>query len=319
MEDLSFIRKNLTRVFRILWNILIVSDASRQYPYRALEIVWTNLPHRVLSLRPVRAFGKVIHGRACVIQKRTPEAEYTRFLRNPPQLEVLRDLVLKKPNGSSLKMAVLGCSTGAELYSALWMIRSARPELNVVAIGLDISDSAIKKAREGEYSHGSTELEGLSEEAIKSLFVRNENSLKVQKRLKEGVSWRVSDARNPRLQAILGFQDIVFANNFLCHMPDSEAADCLRNVSKLVAPGGYLFVWGVDLDVRTEAVRDLGLIPVTYKLEEVYNADKRALEVWPLKYWGLEPLDKSRSDWQLRYATVFQVPPHAPASADVKK
>lgn len=262
----------------------MLSNVSREYPDRVFEIVWRNLPDCALSLMPVRQFGKLLHRRTCKRQERIRPAEYTRFLRNPSQLEVLRDLILKRPNGSSLKMAVLECSTGAEVYSALWIIRSARPDLSVVAIGLDISNSAIKKAREGEYPYGSPELEGLSEDVISSLFVKKENSLKVQEWIKAEVSWQVDDACNPKGLDILGLQDVVFANNFLCHMPNSEAADCLRNVSKLVAPGGHLFVWGVDLDIRTKAVRDLGLIPVTSRLEEVYKADRRALEVWPLKY-----------------------------------
>jgi hypothetical protein len=30
---------------------------------------------------------------------------------------------------------------------------------------------------------------------------------------------------------------------------------------------------------------------------------------WPWHYSGLEPLNKKRRDWKLRYAAAFQVPP----------
>jgi len=42
-------------------------------------------------------------------------------------------------------------------------------------------------------------------------------------------------------------------------------------------------------------------------LEAVHNGDKSLRGDWPCKYWGLEPLDKRRPDWPLRYASAFQV------------
>ena len=38
----------------------------------------------------------------------------------------------------------------------------------------------------------------------------------------------------------LGPQDMVVANNFLCHMAPADAEKCLRNIEQLVSPGGYL-------------------------------------------------------------------------------
>lgn len=65
----------------------------------------------------------------------------------------------------------------------------------------------------------------------------------------------------PRILKVVdafGLQDIVVANRFLCHIQPEEAEACLRNVARLVKPGGYLFVSGVDLGVRTKVARDLG-------------------------------------------------------------
>jgi 2-polyprenyl-3-methyl-5-hydroxy-6-metoxy-1,4-benzoquinol methylase len=57
---------------------------------------------------------------------------------------------------------------------------------------------------------------------------------------------------------ILGPKDMLVASNFLCHMATADAEKCLRNIAQLVNPGGYLFVSGVDLDVRTKVALDLG-------------------------------------------------------------
>jgi hypothetical protein len=77
----------------------------------------------------------------------------------------------------------------------------------------------------------------------------------------------------------------------------------------MVAPGGYLFVSGIDLDVRTRTVRDLGLIPVTTRFREIYTAEEGLLEAWPLQFWGSEPMSRRRPDWPVRYTAVFRAPP----------
>lgn len=230
------------------------------------------------------------------------------FFRNLPQLEVLRDIVSDMGRSANLKIVVLGCSTGAELYSALWIIRKAQPDLRVSAVGIDISETCIKKSIAGVYQIGTGEVAGITDNTYEQLFTRQGDDLRVQDWLREGVAWKVISACSATLRSEFGLQDVVMANNFLCHMPDPCAEDCLRNIAKLVVPGGYLFVWGIDLDLRTRVVRDLGLTPVTSKIEEIYAADQRAIEVWPLKYWGIEPLDKRRPDWTLRYATIFELP-----------
>src|SRR5258708_40201301 len=58
---------------------------------------------------------------------------------------------------------------------------------------------------------------------------------------------------------VLGPQDIVVANNFLCHMAPLVAENCLRNIAGLVDQGGYLFVSGVDLEVLAKGSHELGV------------------------------------------------------------
>src|SRR5207245_1507271 len=100
---------------------------------------------------------------------------------------------------------------------------------------------------------------------------------------------------------------MVVANNFLCHMDPPNAERCLRNIARLVKPGGYLFVSGIDLDVRTRVAREMGWKPVTELIREIHEGDAHLTRDWPLQYWGLEPLDETRRDWTVRYASVFQL------------
>lgn len=291
-----------------------VHDRLKYYLVRSIEKLCVHYP-RVVK---VRFLGKVIHHIMCAWQKRIG-GEYTRFFRNPPQFDVLRHVVTQKEAGSTLRISFLGCSTGAEVYSALWTIRSARPDLRVIAFGLDISSSAVRTASEGIYSSGSIELEGVPDELIKSVFDEQDGgSFKVREWIREGLSWEVMDVCSPNPLRHLGPQDIVMANNFLIHLHDREAEACLRNIAGLIVPGGYLFGYGIDLDVRTRVIRSLGMFPVRRELENIYNADHTALQFWPRKWWGTEPLDVKRPDWEVRYCAVFQMPPVAQCAAEAE-
>ena len=107
--------------------------------------------------------------------------------------------------------------------------------------------------------------------------------------------------------SVLGPQDMVVANRFLCHMEPVNAERCLRIIARLVKPGGYLFVSGLDLDVRTKVAREMGWKPVTGLIREIHEGDASLRRDWPLEYWGLEPFQDNRPDWRIRYASVFQL------------
>jgi hypothetical protein len=100
---------------------------------------------------------------------------------------------------------------------------------------------------------------------------------------------------------------MVVASNFLCHVARGDAERCLRNIVRLVSLGGYLFVSGVDLDVRTKVALDLGWQPVPELIREIHNGDPSVRADWPWQWWGLEPLNQRRRDWRTRYAASFRI------------
>jgi chemotaxis methyl-accepting protein methylase len=250
------------------------------------------------SLVRVRATREMYHG--------------TFFLRNRPELELIRAISNQRAQGSTLKIAVLACSNGAEVYSILWKIRSMRHDLKVKVQAVDISNEILEIAQRGIYALQDNELvnapifERLSEEEMRAMFDKENGQVKVKSWIREGIDWQVADAGDPGLAMLLGGQDIVVANRFLCHMTPPDAERCLRNIANLVNPGGYLFVSGVDLDIRTKVALDLGWTPVRDLLEEIHNGDPSVRRDWPWKYWGLEPFSHRKRDWNVRYASVFQ-------------
>jgi hypothetical protein len=274
--------------------------------------IWEHLPVRVRCLHSAQIYGRWLHTLTC----RNADREMylgTLFLRNRPALELMGSLVAAKPRGSTIRIAVLGCSVGVEVYSILWTLRRNRPDLRIVVNAVDVSPTVLEIAKEGVYGPQTSDtvhasiFQGLTEAERREMFDWDREQARVKPWLKEDVTWRLGDASDPSLVKELGAQDLVVANNFLCHMDARSAEQCLRTFAPLAGADDYLFVSGVDLDVRTRVALDLGWEPVPELLTEIHDGDPLVRADWPLNWWGLEPLDRTRPDWQTRYAATFRV------------
>jgi chemotaxis methyl-accepting protein methylase len=299
---------------------------------------WRHLPNSLKNVSVGRAYGRHLHTLICRYSERS-QNHSTFFLRNRPEMELLCRLVGQKAHGAEVAISVLACSKGAEVYSILWSIRAARPDLKVTLQAVDISQEIIDFAKEGAYSlKNSANLEplehmGMTKEEkliwmtckdqghdqsasifqrldkseMDAMFDREGDHAKVKSWLKEGITWRLGDASVPELIHALGTQDVVVANRFLCHMEPAAAERCLRNIAGLVKPGGYIFVSGVDLDVRTKVAKELDWKPVPDLIREIHEGDFSLAMGWPLGWWGLEPFSEDHPDWRFRYASAFRV------------
>ena len=118
--------------------------------FRLNEMFWKCLPAGATRLGPVRAYGKGLHA---IARTRLDRTFYfgTFFLRNRPQLALARRVAEQIGNELGLKIAILGCSIGAEVYSILWTIRSKRPDLKIVVTASDISKEALEFAQKAVY------------------------------------------------------------------------------------------------------------------------------------------------------------------------
>ena len=112
--------------------------------------IWRRLPTRVRELHAVQGYGHWLH----VLISRNADREMyvgTLFLRNRPALELIRRLFAGRPQGSSVRMAVLGYSVGVEVYSNVWTLRRARSDLTILVDAVDISPEVLAIAEEGVY------------------------------------------------------------------------------------------------------------------------------------------------------------------------
>ena len=42
-------------------------------------------------------------------------------------------------------------------------------------------------------------------------------------------------------------------------------------------------------------------------MAEIHDGDPSVRADWPWQWWGLEPLNLKKHDWQTRYAAVFRI------------
>jgi chemotaxis methyl-accepting protein methylase len=283
------------------------------------QSLWQHLPSSFMNSSPMRVYGTVLNRLARTHNIRA-QALSTFFLRNRPELELIRRLLAGKGHGEALTVAVLGCSTGAEVYSIAWTIRSARPDLRLTLHAVDISKEAVEFAERGRYSLTKSELtdtpifERMTPSEMGDMFDWDQETATVKARIKEGIHWHLGDVGSSEVREALGCQDMVVANNFLCHMEFADAERTLRNIARLVSPNGYLFVSGIELGVREKVAFHLGWKPVDELLEEIHEGDPCMRDQWPCHYGALEPLNKNRPDWRLRYASAFQLVPSVDGS-----
>ena len=279
---------------------------------RLNEWVWRRLPPTLAGLRPVDSYGRFVHS---LVRRHAGREMFlgTFFFRNRPELELIRRLVEAAASRRRVKIAVLGCSNGAEVYSIRWTLRSLELGRQLALHAVDISPSVLECAQRGMYTRGVSDLVRepvcalMTQEEMRDLFEEDGKTLRIKRPIGEGIEWHLGDAGDPDLHDALGLQDLVIANRFLCHMAPPDADRYLRRIARLVAPGGHLFVSGIDLDVRTRVASEQGWRPVPDLLEAIHDGDRSLRKDWPCKYWGLEPLDKRRADWPIRYASAFQV------------
>lgn len=168
----------------------------------------------------------------------------TSFFRDSHPFDTLCQDVLPSIAGShrdTINIWCAACSTGQEPYTIAMAIHEQCPQLvsRVSILGTDISREVIAKAESGIYNRLEVN-RGLPVQLMAKYFDQ------------KGLSWEIS----PKLKEMVRFQhlnlikswenlpsmDIIFLRNVLIYFDPDVKARILQNTSKVLKPGGCLFL-----------------------------------------------------------------------------
>ncbi len=284
------------------------------------ELEASTLLRRIIRSRPIRALRyrlDILRNRyALRFASRPPLEAFTRFYRNPHQMEALIGPALKflQPDklGRPLHIVVLACSTGAEPYSFAAELVTKRPEIDFQMVAGDINEELVTKCQAGEYSSEEVFSNKLvTDEIVAGIFDPLSGSeldehYCVRSEIKERINFKVLDALDPNLAEATGKADILLLQNVLFNLQPEVSTKMFENALQLLHDKTVVFLDGMDVHQRKKLTARHGLKPLDFEVETIHSEVRRIRENgWPGLYWGIEPYWPYRKDTLRRYATVY--------------
>ncbi|MFQ5560041.1 MAG: chemotaxis protein CheB, partial [Nitrospinota bacterium] len=181
-----------------------------------------------------------------VIDKMTTNE--TLWFRDSHPFRIFKEVVLPAltlKGRTPIRIWSAACSTGQEPYSICmeilkFLLTSKLDKSAFEVVGTDISKKAIEKASQGVYNKVAAG-RGLPEADKKKFFKQGKGTtLTIIDDIKEMVQFRQFNLKQS--YSSLGEFDVVFLRNVLIYFPESLKRGIIVSVSRVIKPGGYLFL-----------------------------------------------------------------------------
>jgi two-component system, chemotaxis family, CheB/CheR fusion protein len=170
----------------------------------------------------------------------------TNFFRDEEAFEALRqDIIPKlfanKTSTDTVRVWSCGCATGEEAYSLAMLFSEYTstlidaPKFQIFAS--DISEEAIRTAREGHYDEKS--IQDVSPERLERFFMRDGELYRVKKELRDTVLFTVHNVlRDPPFSRL----ELISCRNLLIYLNRETQEKVLKLFQFALRPGGFLFL-----------------------------------------------------------------------------
>lgn len=175
----------------------------------------------------------------------------TSFYRNPPQLQIFQDVVLKaeleklrRAGTKRLRIWSAGCSTGEEPYTlAMILSEVLKSEISAWDIKItanDLSEAVLATARKGVYTEYALRT---TPQAIISRYFRKEGSAyHVDPKLKSLISFGPTNLSDRMLLKRVERSHIVFCRNVIIYFDDEMKKQVIESFYDNLLPGGCLLI-----------------------------------------------------------------------------
>lgn len=157
-----------------------------------------------------------------------------------PVVQVVREELLPE-RGRVVRLLSLPCSTGEEPYSmAMALLDAGVPPERFAIDGIDVSERALAKARQGVY--GQNSFRGTSVPFRERFFDADASGWRLHARVRERVQVRHGNLFAPATLAAVGVYDVVFCRNLLIYFDAATQSRAIDVLEQLLVPQGLLVV-----------------------------------------------------------------------------
>ncbi len=175
----------------------------------------------------------------------------TSFYRNPPQLQVFQEVVLKKEleklrkaGSRRLRIWSAGCSTGEEPYTMAMILHEVlRTEITSWDIKItanDLSEAVLAAARKGVYTEYA--LRTTPKDIISRYFKKDGSAYHVDPKLKNLITFGSTNLSDRALLKRVERSHIVFCRNVIIYFDDEMKKQVIESFYDNLLPGGCLFI-----------------------------------------------------------------------------
>ncbi|MDR2694817.1 MAG: protein-glutamate O-methyltransferase CheR [Deltaproteobacteria bacterium] len=175
----------------------------------------------------------------------------TSFYRNPPQLQIFQDVVLKdtvdalrKNNQKKLRIWSAGCSTGEEPYTiAIILHELLRQEVltwDIKITANDLSEAVLASARRGVYAEYA--LRTTPKDIVAKYFTQEDHNYKLDAKLKHLVSFGQINLNDKLQLSRVERSHIVFCRNVIIYFDDDMKRKVISAFYDNLLPGGALLI-----------------------------------------------------------------------------
>lgn len=197
---------------------------------------------------------------------------YTYFLRESGQFEFLRttafpELERLRPN-RTWNILSAGCSSGDECYSLSMLVEDyarMRSIPNVRITGIDVSEPALRVAREASYP--ASRLDKVPPRWRASYFEKNGDEYRVVEHIRRRVSFACANLSMEG--SLVRKYDLILCRNVIIYFDDQARERALRSLCHHLATSGYLVLG------HAEIVRDRAML--AYRGDSIYQKRPEAI------------------------------------------
>jgi two-component system CheB/CheR fusion protein len=172
----------------------------------------------------------------------------TSFFREPDSFEILKDMAIpqllkSKKSGDTLRVWVVGCSTGEEAYSIAIILRECLDDLKpdghhkIQIYATDIDKEAIDVARQGTYPASISA--DVSQERLQRFFMKEDDRYRIRNEVREMI---VFAQQNVLTDPPFIRLDLLSCRNLLIYLNSETQKKLLPIFHYSLEAGGFLFL-----------------------------------------------------------------------------